>query len=118
MAPIRADYRVIADDWVTEHDRRTINFDIPDSAHPEQRSVLSFMFLARALDPYEMSLEINGIRIWTYTSGDDYDGIGPLCMQEVIGRDIFRVGRNILRFAGSGGTRFVKFSDIVLWYQA
>ena len=118
MAPIRADYRVIADDWVIDDGDNAISFDLPDSAHPEQRSILSFMFRAEARDGFQMSLELNGIRVWTFSSGSEDVDVGPLCMQEVIGRDIIRSGRNTFRFTTTGGYRFSKLSDIVLWYQA
>lgn len=111
-----ADYSIIADGWVVEASQDTINFEVPSTVDAGSRSVLGFIIQVNNLDDTDMTLRLNGQKVWTWHYSE---GKRIMFFQEVIGAGILKPGTNVFSFdSSSGDFRFVQLSDIVVWWQA
>jgi len=111
-----ADYSIIADGWVVEASQDTISFEAPSTVDAGSRSVLGFMIQVNNLDDTNMTLRLNGQKVWTWQYSE---GKRIMFFQEVIGAGILKPGTNVFSFdSSSGDFRFVQLSDIVVWWQA
>jgi hypothetical protein len=111
-----ADYSIIADGWVLEKDKDTVNFDVPSNIDAGSRSILNFMLQEGNLDDMTLTLRMNGTKVWTFSASDG-DRLG--FFQEVIPAGSVKPGKNVFSFeSSSGDATFVQLSDIVVWWQA
>jgi hypothetical protein len=113
-----ADYSIIADGWVLERDKDSINFDMPSNVDSGSRCVLGFMFDAGTLDDTTVTVKLNGTQVWSWTASGSYDG--PIrFFQEVIPAGVLKSGSNTFKFhSSSDDFTFLQLSDIVVWWQA
>lgn len=110
-----ADYSIIADGWVLERDKDTIDFEVPSNIDAGSRSILGFMLLHDSEDEMSLTLRMNGTEVWEYNFSS---GRRLRSFLEVIGAGIVKPGKNVFSFQSSGGYTMVKLSDIVVWWQA
>jgi hypothetical protein len=113
-----ADYSIIADGWVVEANKDTVNFEVPSNIDAGSRSILGFMLDVHNLDDMTLTIRVNGTKVWTwhYSGGSSH----PVrYFQEVIPAGVVKPGMNVFSFdSSSGDVRFVQLSDIVIWWQA
>jgi hypothetical protein len=113
-----ADYSIIADGWVVEAPKDTINFEVPSTIDAGSRAILGFMLDVDNLDDMTLTIRLNGTKVWTW----NYSGGSSLPVrffQEVIPAGVVKPGTNVFSFdSSSGDYRFVQLSDIVVWWQA
>jgi hypothetical protein len=114
--PRVADYSIIADGWVVEASKDTINFEVPSNVDAGSRSILSFMLHVDNLDDTTLTLRMNGTAVWNWNYSD---GNRVRHFQEVIPAGVVKPGTNVFSFdSSSGDFRLVELSDIVVWWQA
>ncbi|HSF32542.1 MAG TPA: hypothetical protein VLK82_18985 [Candidatus Tectomicrobia bacterium] len=113
-----ADYSIIADGWVVEAQKDTINFEVPSNIDAGSRAILGFMLDVHNLDDMTLTIRLNGTKVWTwnYSGGSSHPA---RFFQEVIAAGVVKPGTNVFSFdSSSGDYRFVQLSDIVVWWQA
>jgi len=115
--PKVADYSIVTDAWVIEAAQHTINFEIPSNIDAGSRSILGFMLDIYHLDSMNLTLHLNGTKVWSRGFPGDSERVH--FFQEVIAAGVVKPGTNALTFdTTSSDATAVQLSDVVIWWQA
>jgi hypothetical protein len=115
--PRVADYSIVTDEWwVPPLGPDPLEFEVPDNIDPKSRSILSFLIYTDAIEDLFVRLRLNATVVWEWRFSEAKQFH---FFQEVIAKGLVKPGKNRLTIEMSGDdAKFLKLSDVVLWWQA